>query len=377
MDISTFVEQHRQALLTLVQNLCKIPAPTGTEQARAVFCKAWLVENGAENVIIDRAKNVILPLNCEGSDRITVFAAHTDTVFLDLAPLPYSEDEEKIYCPGVGDNTASVAIQLLVAKYFLREKLAPKEGVLFVFNAGEEGLGNLIGTRTLFSDYAGRIARFVSLDAKLGTINDRTVGSHRYEVTLRTNGGHSFTAFGEKNAIAELTKIVSAIYAIEVPVIGESRTTYNVGLIEGGTSVNTIAQSAKMLCEYRSDNIDCLTQMEERFAEIFFTAELENDLTVERIGERPCGVSDETGMDDLREICRAVAQEVTGEAVAFTAASTDCNIPRSLGVPAICIGVCRFGGAHTREEWLEKASLSQGLTVALKTALQLIGAKEE
>lgn len=373
MDISTFVAQQQFPLLTLLQNLCKIPAPTGTEQARAVFCKAWLIEHGAKDVIIDRAKNVVLPINCEGSDNITVLAAHTDTVFPELAPQPYAEDEKNIYCPGVGDNTASVAVLLMVAKFFLQNKLVPKDGILFVFNAGEEGLGNLIGTRTLFSDYAGRIGRFVSLDAKLGVINDRTVGSHRYEVTLRTNGGHSFTAFGEKNAIAELAKIVSAIYAIEVPTVGDSKTTYNVGTVEGGTSVNTIAQSATMTCEYRSDNRECLAKMEERFAEILLGAELENDLTVERIGERPCGVADETGMDELREICRVAAEEELGEAVVFTSASTDCNIPRSLGIPAVCIGVSRFGGAHTREEWLEKASLTQGLTVALKTALRLIG----
>ena len=373
MDISTYVSQHYFPLLTLLQTLCKIPAPTGTEQARAVFCKAWLEEHGAKGVVIDSAKNVVFPINCEGSNNITVFAAHTDTVFPDLAPLPYSEDEEKIYCPGVGDNTAHMAVLLLVAKYFIQHQLSPKDGVLFVFNAGEEGLGNLNGTRTLFSDYAGRIGRFVSLDAKLGVMNTRTVGSHRFEVTLNTRGGHSFMDFGEKNAIAELSKIVEKIYAIEVPKKGDSNTTYNVGTITGGTSVNPIAQRATMTCEYRSDNIECLAMMEEKFAEIFFAAELENDITVQRIGERPCSVEDETGMDELKTLCQAITEEVTGEAVTFKSSSTDCNIPRSLGIPAICIGACRFEGAHTREEWLEKASLSQGLTVALKTALRLVG----
>ena len=204
-------------------------------------------------------------------------------------------------------------------------------------------------------------------------MNTRTVGSHRFEVTLNTRGGHSFMDFGEKNAIAELSKIVEKIYAIEVPKKGDSNTTYNVGTITGGTSVNTIAQRATMTCEYRSDNIECLAMMEEKFAEIFFAAELENDITVQRIGERPCSVEDETGMDELKTICQAITEEVTGEAVTFKSSSTDCNIPRSLGIPAICIGACRFEGAHTREEWLEKASLSQGLTVALKTALRLVG----
>ena len=366
MDISTFVQRHQFELLNLIKTLCGIPAPSGLEHARAVFCKAWLTENGAENVVIDEARNVLFSVNCEGSDNITVLAAHTDTVFPDKEPLPYFEDEEVIRCPGVFDDTASVAILLLVAKYLMQEEIKPKDGLMLVFNSCEEGLGNLAGTRRLFADYAGRIGRFITLDANLGVINDRTVGSHRFEVTLRTNGGHSYGAFGEKNAIAELSKIISKIYEIEVPKEGDSKTTYNVGLIEGGTSVNTIAQSAKMLCEYRSDNLSCLGQMEEKFAEIFFTAELENDITVERVGERPCAAEEEAGMDELVALCRDVTESVLGEQVAFVPSSTDCNIPRSLGIPAVCIGVARGHGAHTREEWLEKPSLALGLEIALR-----------
>ncbi len=366
MDISTFVKRHQFELFNLIKTLCGIPAPTGLEHARAVFCKAWLIENGAENVVIDEAKNVVFSLNCEESNNITVLAAHTDTVFPDKEPLPYSEDEDTIRCPGVFDNTAGVAVLLLAAKYLIKEGVKPKNGVMLVFNAGEEGLGNLAGTRRLFANFAGRIGRFISLDAVLGTINDRVVGSHRFEVTLRTNGGHSYGAFGEKNAIAELAKIISAIYAIEVPRKGDSKTTYNVGLIQGGTSVNTIAQEAKMLCEYRSDNISCLGQMEEKFAEIFFTAELENDITVERVGERPCASVEESGMTELRALCQEVTEEVLGEQVCFAPSSTDCNIPRRMGIPAICIGVARGHGAHTREEWLEKPSLTQGLEITLR-----------
>ena len=372
MDISTFAQRHQFELMNLIKTICGIPAPTGVEHARAVFCKAWLTENGAENVVIDEAKNAIFAINCEESNDITVLAAHTDTVFPDKEPLPYFEDEESIHCPGVFDDTASVAILLLVAKYLMQEGIKPKNGLMLVFNAGEEGLGNLAGTRKLFENYAGRIGRFISLDANLGVINERTVGSHRFEVTLRTDGGHSYGDFGGKNAIAELAKIVSAIYAIEVPQVGDSKTTYNVGTIEGGTSVNTIAQEAKMLCEYRSDNLSCLEQMEAKFAEIFFTAELENDISVVRVGERPCAAEDETGMAELVGLCREVTESVLGEKVKMVPSSTDCNIPRSLGIPAVCIGVARGHGPHTREEWLEKESLLPGLEIALKLTERIV-----
>ena len=372
-----FTEQNEQGLYTTLKELCAIPAPSHFEHERAAYCKQWLERVGAKGVYIDDALNVIFPINCEGSDKITVFVAHTDTVFPDREPMPYSDDGTYIRCPGVGDDTASVTVLLHVAKYLVEHRVTPKNGVMLVFNSCEEGLGNLKGTRQLFADYAGRIARFISFDGRLSKIADRCVGSHRYEVEVKTEGGHSFGAFGNKNAIAELARIIGEIYAIEVPKIGNSKTTYNVGGISGGTSVNTIAQSAKMLCEYRSDHEACLAQMQAHFERIFEGAKARGiDISVKLIGERPCmGDVDLSKIEALKNTCQAIIEETAGVQVTTGSSSTDCNIPLSLGVPALCIGVYSGGGTHTREEWVEKASLPVGLAVGIKIVEAI--AKEE
>ena len=274
--IQSYISQNSQQMLGVIKDLCGIPAPSGFEHERAVYCKKWLDGMGAQGVYMDDALNVIFPLHCEGSNEITVFAAHTDTVFPDVKPMPYFDDGEKIHCPGVADNTASVAVLMMMAKFFVENEIIPQKGFLFVWNSCEEGLGNLKGTRQLFDDYRGRISRFISFDSVMNIVNDRCVGSHRYEVEVLTEGGHSFGDFGKCNAIAKLSEIVSEIYKIKVPDKEFSHTTYNVGEISGGTSVNTIAQNAKMLCEYRSDDKECLAMMQAQFIEIFEAAETDN-----------------------------------------------------------------------------------------------------
>ena len=314
------------------------------------------------------------PINCEGRDDIVVFMAHTDTVFPDREPMPYTDDGTYIRCPGVGDDTSSVVVLLYAAKYFLEYGLDTKQGVMIVLNSCEEGLGNLKGTRQLFKDFEGRIARFISYDARFSNIADRCVGSHRYEVEVLTEGGHSYGSFGNRNAIAELSKIINEIYSIEVPKIDGSKTTYNVGGISGGTSVNTIAQSAKMLCEYRSDNEVCLATMKAKFEDIFAHAkERVLDLKVSLIGDRPCmGKVDLAKIEELTRVCREVIEETVGVKTATHSSSTDCNIPLSLGIPALCVGVWNGGGAHTREEWIEKASIPVGLEVGIKVIQKIV-----
>ena len=368
-----FIAKNEGSLFDTLRELCAIPAPSHNEGARAEYCRAWLESIGAKGVYIDGAQNVIFPINCEGSNEITVFAAHTDTVFPDTEPMPYEDDGALIKSPGVGDDTASLAVLLHVAKYFVEKGIRPAKGVLFVCNSCEEGLGNLKGTKQLFCDYAGRIAQFISFDESFDTIADVCVGSHRFEVTVTTEGGHSYLAFGNQNAIAELARIVGEIYAIEVPKIGDSKTTYNVGGITGGTSINTIAQEATMLCEYRSDNEQCLAEMQAQFARIFDGARARGlSLSVKRLGERPCmGGVDGAKIAALREKCTEIIEGTVGVAVHTRSSSTDCNIPLSLGVPAICIGVYRGGGMHTREEWIEKDSLPLGLSIGVQVALRL------
>jgi len=372
--IKNFVKENEAELFSLLRSLCNIPAPSHNEEKRAKFCKAWLEEVGAEGVYIDDALNVIYPLNCEGSNEISVFVAHTDTVFPDTEPMPFLDEGETLHCPSICDDTASLCVLLLCAKYLTINNIKPNGGILFVCNSCEEGLGNLKGTRQLFSDYTGRISQFISFDSLFPEIADRCVGSHRYEVEVTTEGGHSYLAFGKKNAIAALASIIDEIYKIDIPKIGDSKTTYNVGIISGGTSVNTIAQSARMLCEYRSDNVRCLSLMQNKFNEIFerfSTDEVEVKATL--IGERPCMAEMDTSrIEEMFGICKNIIEQVTSVKVHAASSSTDCNIPLSLGIPAICIGVCDGGGRHTREEWLIKDSLPLGLEVGLNVIFALL-----
>ena len=369
--IKEFIKNNISELYTLIYDLCHIPAPSHKERPRAEYIKAWFDKNGMTDAYIDGALNVVFPYEAENCRELTAFAAHTDTVFPDAEPMPYSDDGEYIRCPGVGDNTSSIAVLMLTAKYFVENGIKTN-GVLFVANSCEEGLGNLKGVRKLFSDYEGRIAKFIAFDSfNLTRCSDRCVGSHRYEVEAITEGGHSYNAFGNKNAIAELSSIVCKIYSTELPEKEGRRVTYNVGEICGGTSVNTIAQSAKMLCEYRSDDEELLAFMKARFERIFDEAKSEKvKINVRLIGERPCaGKVDEVEMENLKKIASRALLEVTGEELKFTSSSTDCNIPLSLGIPAICIGVYNGYGAHTREEYIEKASLAYGFEIGLKAAV--------
>ena len=374
MNLDNYIAENKALLYKTLKELCLIPAPSHFEHERANYCKTWLENYGAEGVYIDDALNVIFPINCNNSDKITVFAAHTDTVFPDREPMPYHDNGERIFCPGVADDTASVAILLLASKFFIETKTAPSGGIMFVLNSCEEGLGNLKGVRKLFEDYQGRISTFVTLDSTLNLVIDKAVGSHRYEVTVSTEGGHSYNKFGNQNAIAELSKIINEIYEIKVPTKPGTKTTYNVGLIEGGTSVNTIAQSAKMLCEYRSDDKECLEYMENEFKKIFKSAGKRVSIAVNVVGERPCSNTLPIKIDALKRIITPIIENTIGEKVKFVSGSTDCNIPLSLGVAAICIGTDIHDKTHTREEWIDKKSIITGLLIALKTSLELTSA---
>lgn len=351
----------QQELRQLIRELCAIPAPSGCEDARAEYCRRWFAENGME-AWIDEAKNVICPVNDTGENELVVFTAHTDTVFPDTEPMPFEERDGYMYCPGVTDDTASLAVMMICARHVVRNGWKGNCGLIFAADSGEEGLGNLRGCRKIMESYGSRIRELVALDGtKLNAVVNGAVGSHRYRVSVRTAGGHSFGDFGNPNAIHSLSRIIDELYAVELPVSGDSRTTYNVGVISGGTSVNTIAQYAEMYYEYRSDSRDCLLRMEEQFSRIIHRHRLAGvDVAVEKIGDRPCsGDVDAASMAALVERAENAIRSV-GQEAAFSCGSTDANMPLSMGIPAICIGVCAGGRCHTREEWLDTASLSDG-----------------
>jgi len=371
MDLQKFSEEKFEELLKLHKELCLIPAPSHFEDERAAYVLKYLKDAGIKNAYIDEAKNVICTLG-KPSDKIIVFMAHTDTVFPMETPLNYIDDGEKIHCPGAGDDTGSLAGMLTCVKYMAEHNIVPERTLMFVANSCEEGLGNLKGTRQLFKDFGDRIEYMYSFDSKPMGVTNKSVGSHRYKITALTEGGHSFGAFGNRNAINALAGIINEIYKIEVPKIDSSRTTYNVGIIEGGTSVNTIAQNASMLCEYRSDNVECLAIMEKKYNEIFEAAKANClELKVELVGNRPC-MSTDMDMTKLQEItnrAKAIQSKHFEVDVIEKSGSTDCNIPHSMAIPAVALANYNGGGTHTREEWVVKESFKPGLRVSMELIL--------
>ena len=372
--LNGFLRFSREEIFRTHRELCLIPAPSHFEDERAVYCKELLESFGARGVYIDGAKNVVFPLGCEGSDRITVVNAHTDTVFPAGTPLVYNDDGVTVRCPGAGDDTACLTAMLFAAKFLIGEDFRPEGGILFVCNSCEEGLGNLLGIRRIHADFAGRIARQISVDACIGEVCDRCVGSHRYEVTVTTPGGHSFSSFGKKNAIAEASKIISRIYGLKVPEKEGTKTTYNVGTFSGGTSVNSIAEEASFLCEYRSDDALCMETVKKAFEEIFEEARGDDvGVSVKQVGDRPCaGDADREEIARMADLYCRLSQEMTGAAAVRQSASTDCNIPLSLGIPAVCVGAMTSGGAHTTGEWLKKESLIDGTRLFIRFLSELL-----
>lgn len=366
-EMERYAEESYGELLQLIRDIAPIPAPSRHEDKRVEWIVDYLKAHGAEGVFVDEAKNVIWPYNVTDDNDIFVLMAHTDVVFPDTTPLPFREDEKYFYCPGVGDDTARLAVLLMAARFFIERKKKAKYGFLFIANSCEEGLGNSFGAKTVCKNYGKRIKRFVSNDSALTRITNRAVGSDRYEVTVRTEGGHSFSKFGNKNAIHEACEILHDLYQVQVPVKENTKTTFNVGTISGGTSVNTIAQEARFLYEYRSDDRECLDHMRRRFEEIIAAHQSDKvEVSVDTVGRRPCGSGGDPEVQKAFEKLAADAiLEITGNEASFGSGSTDANYPLSYGIPAFTMGTSISFGTHTREEYLEIASLKPGMRVML------------
>ena len=368
--IYDYIQSHQQEAFDLLLELAQIPAPSNQEEKRAVFCKNWLEAQGAEGVYIDDALNVVYPVGVGEENPLICFVAHSDVVFPDTQTLPLTVADGKIFCPGIGDDTASVVALLMTAKYIAEHKLHVKNhGILLAVNSGEEGLGNLKGTRKLMEDFGHRIQEFVAFDAHDCQGVGIAVGSRRYKIEIDTEGGHSFTAFGNRNAIAYLASLIDTLYTIKVPPKG--KTTYNVGTISGGTSVNTIAQHAEMLYEFRSDERESLEIMDRHLhAAVDFYRTKGIQVTVTLVGDRPCsGDVDREKMQALMDRADEASCRHFGKPHIFGCGSTDCNIPLSMGIPSICVGCYNGDRSHTREEWVAIDSLLPGVKFAFDMIL--------
>lgn len=376
-----FEEELTQLLLCL----CRIPAPSGREEERAEFIRSWLysqcgisdlcISPQKENdlpsparkeapsflITVDEAKNVLVFIHPSLPGPMPLFMAHTDTVFPDLTELPCQITKDRIASPGVGDDTACAAILMLYLKYYKDQLLSLNKPLLFAFNSCEEGLGNLKGCRRIMTDYGSRIHQVTSFDGGVEGICSRAVGSLRYEIIIRTRGGHSYNDFGNRSSIQVLCALIERLYKMPLP--SEGKSTFNVGVISGGTSVNTIAQSCSCLFEYRSDTDADLEWMKQYFLSALEALkqqypDIRLELTL--VGERPCmGAVDPTEQEALVGLASTAIRRISGSAPHIHAASTDCNIPLSLGIPAVCFGGLLGDGVHTREEYVTLPLLFQ------------------
>lgn len=370
-ELEAYIAKGKDEQISLLETLGRIPAPSHHEQERALFVRDWFLGQGIMDVEIDQAKNVICFLGPE-SGPVSVFAAHTDVVFPDTTPLPMSREGSILRAPGIGDDTANLVNLMLAGRWLARQNL--KHRVLLVANACEEGLGNLEGTKALFGRFGARIGHFISFDGYLGLCTHVPVGSHRWKVTISVQGGHSFRNFGRDNAIVIMASLITDLYGQHLP--SEEKTTYNVGTIEGGSTVNSIAQSCSMLYEYRSGSEACLKTMREQFERIIDRyRKAGKQVEVELIGVRPgMGNVDRKELEAFtRRNAEIVSRHVSGE-LDQGPHSTDANIPLSLGITANTIGTVKGDLAHTREEWIDVDSLPAGLSIALEVmAAELAG----
>ena len=339
------------------QSICEIPAPPFKESVRGAEYKRRLEALGL-TVRIDSIGNVIAERRGTGSGPTVMIAGHLDTVFPEGTDVKVKRDGTKMAGPGIGDDCRGLAVVLSVARAFQMEKLATTGTVIFVGNVGEEGPGNLRGVRHLFDrEYKGKIDYFISVDGTGLGVTSRAVGSNRYRVAYKGPGGHSYGAFGMPNPIHALGRAIAGIADIQVPT--SPKATFNVGIIEGGTSVNTISPSGSMDVDLRSESAKALADLDAKFqAAVRQAVTAENarwpssrvriSLKLDTIGIRPAG-----GQPDDAPIVRAAV--AAGKALGFTApttaSSTDANYPMSLGIPAITIDGGGDGqGAHATSE---------------------------
>ncbi|MEK7401461.1 MAG: M20/M25/M40 family metallo-hydrolase [Gemmatimonadota bacterium] len=350
---------------TLAQqrSICEIPAPPFKEAARAAEYKRRFEALGL-TARIDAIGNVIAERKGTGKGPTIVLAGHLDTVFPEGTDVKVKDQGGRMSGPGIGDDCRGLAVVLAVARAFQRTNYAHEGTIIFVGNVGEEGPGNLRGVRHLFdAELKGRIDYFVSVDGQGLDVTSRAVGSNRYKVTYKGPGGHSYGAFGIPNPIHALGRAIDGIADIQVP--ANPKTTFSVGVISGGTSVNSIAFEASMEIDMRSESVASLAAVDAKVrAALTAALEAENvrwpgeratraqlSLVIDTIGIRPTG-----GQSDTARIVQVALQ--AGKALGFsastTASSTDANLPISRGIAAITIdGGGEGGGSHSLAEWYE------------------------
>lgn len=366
-----FIESNKDEAVELLMTLGRIPAPSHHEDKRAAFCKKWFENEGCNEVWIDEAKNVVCKFNCDRYDDITVFMAHMDIVFDDTDELPMTREGNILRAPGIGDDTANLVNLMMGTRFLIQNKEKLHTGIMIVANTCEEGLGNLKGCKEIFNNYGDRIKEFYSFDGYMSQCTSVAVGSHRYRIQVIGEGGHSYLNFGNDNAIHIASQLITKLYEITPP--DEEKTTYNVGRIEGGSTVNSIAQEAVILYEYRSSSEKCLQIMQNKLNETIDSFRKQGKkINLEILGIRPgCGDGDKTELKKWTDNNISLIRNYYKGDMDLEPYSTDGNIPLSKNILANTIGTITGANAHKREEWIDLNSLPQGMGIVLS----LIGAK--
>ena len=363
------------------KHITEIPAPPYKEKIRAEYYQKRMQELGFKDAAIDAEGNVIALRKGTGGGRPKlVLSAHLDTVFPEGTDVTVKEKDGVILAPGIGDDSRGLAALLSLIKAMNANEIATVGDILFVGTVGEEELGNLRGVKALFRDHAD-IDAFISIDGLgITRVVNRATGSHRYEFIFTGPGGHSFQEFGLPSAIHAMGRAIAKISDLQTP--SDPKTTFTVGTVSGGTSVNAIAAEARMAVDMRSNSTDELLKLEARLLDLVKQAVVEENarwktdklsVEVKLIGDRPAGT---VAMDSplVEATRRAVAAVTRGLSPTFGGASTDSNIAMSLGIPAVTIGGGGEGGNwHSRNEWYKQVDAYYGPQSALLTALMLTG----
>lgn len=325
-------------------HFCEVPAPPFQESARALVVRRAFEELRLKNTRIDRVGNVLAERpGVSGNPRLVV-AAHLDTVFPEGTDVKVRRDGARLSGPGIGDNCRGLAVLIAIARSLDQGRVQTEGSITFVANVGEEGLGDLRGVKELFAgERGGQIDRFVTIDNAGISITNRAVGSLRYRVTFKGPGGHSFGAFGLANPANALGRAIAKIADFQVP--SQPRTTFNVGRIGGGTSINAIPFESWMEVDIRSSEPGPLADLDTRLRRAVAAAVNEENLrwgghatissVIDLVGDRPAGSTPATS--PIVETAQAVAREL-GLVASLSEGSTDANVPMSRRIPAIAIG---------------------------------------
>ena len=352
-------------VIELAVRIQQIPAPTFHEGLRAQFVLDLFAGEDLKDVELDALGNVYARLACSASSLMTgrtkpplIISAHLDTVFPDSAHTEVRAEARKVIAPGIGDNSLGLAA-LFGLLWTLRDtRVELDHDLWFVANVGEEGLGDLRGMRAVVDRFGRDVIGYLVLEGlALGHIYHRAIGVKRYRIRIRTAGGHSWSDYGQPSAVHELASLMTQLTSINLP--REPRTTMNIGTLSGGSGINVIASESVCELDLRSEEPATLDKIVHE-VEVCIRKKNRAGVTVEAevIGQRPAGEISANHL--LVQLAVDCTREQGLEAV-LTSGSTDANIPLSLGIPAVVMGITTGGGAHTMHEYIDTEPVEKGM----------------